>query len=528
MGESPPWESGRTLGWVAKGSAHLRRAAPGYTLRRAALAAIAIGAFVAGLEATSVALQGEADAGVVAGSPGGLVSAVSPAGFAWRYGIRPGQAVVSVTPADDPGGWRLETTDGAQRFVAAAAGADAGLRASLALGLVALAAGGLALLLLRTRRQWVAPAVAIAFAAASTPVGLQGSPTLSTPILAVACLVPTAWAIGRLTRGWRSASGLGVAVVLALGWWAAARIGGWVGYEEAEAIRGTFAAWGTVVLVIDRAVLPGLSEQPMLLIRPSLVDVVAVAALAGGALALVNLLDVPPIIVAIFVVLAFVARPLVRDRLRAIGDAVLADVRAQAKAEAVEAERARLARELHDVPLQELIGVIRRLEVLPGAEAESDDLRALAGHLRNVAMDLRPPVLDDLGLAAGLEYLAEQTTSDDRPVAAVITAERSLDPARRPPSDVEFAMFRIATEAVTNSIRHAGATSIEIRAVIEPKRVELVVTDNGSGLDAGSAAFARGKHIGVSSMRRRAQAIDADLSMTDARPGTRVRALWQT
>jgi signal transduction histidine kinase len=57
--------------------------------------------------------------------------------------------------------------------------------------------------------------------------------------------------------------------------------------------------------------------------------------------------------------------------------------------------------------------------------------------------------------------------------------------------------------------------------------VELVVTDDGSGFDAGAASSARGKHIGLSSMRRRAQAIDADLSITAESPGTRVRALWQ-
>jgi signal transduction histidine kinase len=57
--------------------------------------------------------------------------------------------------------------------------------------------------------------------------------------------------------------------------------------------------------------------------------------------------------------------------------------------------------------------------------------------------------------------------------------------------------------------------------------VELIVSDDGSGFDPGAPSRARGKHIGLSSMRRRAQAIDADLSITAASPGTRVRALWQ-
>ena len=263
------------------------------------------------------------------------------------------------------------------------------------------------------------------------------------------------------------------------------------------------------------------------MIRPSFIDVSAVALLTGGALASVNLFHVPSIAVAGLVVLAILARPVVRHRFRPIEDALLADVRAQAKADGAEDERGRLARELHDVPLQELIGVIRRLEVLPGAEAESDDLRALASHLRNVAVELRPPVLDDLGLPAALEYLAEQTTTDQRPVSAAISPETTRALARRPPAAVELAMFRIATEAVTNAIRHSGASAIEVWADVQPSRVELLVIDNGSGFDERAAPHARGRHFGLSSMRRRAQAIDADLSISSASPGTRVRALWQ-
>jgi signal transduction histidine kinase len=520
-------KSGRTLGWLGKGSADLRRLAPGYTLRRAAITGVAIGAFVAGLAASSAALQGDADAGVVAELPGERISSVSPTGFAWRDGIRPGQLVVALTAADELGGWRLETIEGQRHHVSEAAPADAGLRASLPLGLAALVAGGLVLLLLRTRRQWVLPVAAVAFVAASTPLALHGDAVLSSIVLGAAGLVPARWAIGRLPGGRVKDLVLGVAVVAGLSLWAGARLGGWSGYAEIESARSVFSIWGTTLLIVDRAVLPRLAGGPIHMIRPSFIDVAAVALLTGGALALVNLFDVPPIVVAGLVVLAILARPMVRHRLRPIEDALLADVRAQAKAEGAEGERARLARELHDVPLQELIGVIRRLDVLPGAGAESDDLRALAGHLRNVAVELRPPVLDDLGLPAGLEYLAEQTTSEERPIVAVITAETTRDLARRPPTEVELAMFRIATEAVTNAIRHSGASAIEIWADVQPTRVELLVTDDGSGFDAGAARDTQGKHIGLSSMRRRAQAIDADLSIAAASPGTRVRALWQ-
>lgn len=527
MAEPALRKSGRTLGRLGKGPADLRRVATGYTLRRAAITGVAIGAFVAGLAASSAALQGESDAGVVAELPGERIRSVSPTGFAWRDGIRPGHLVVALRAADEPGGWRLETVEGDRHYVSEASPADAGLRASLPLGFVALVAGGLGLLLLRTRRQWVLPVAAVAFVAASIPLGLHGNAAVSTAVLGAAALVPAPWAAGRLPGGRPKDLVLGIAVVAGLGLWAAARLGGWSGYDEIESVRAAFAIWGTAAFIVDRAVLPRLAGEPIQLIRPSFIDVAAVALLTGGALALVNLFDVPPIVVAGLVVLAILARPVLRHRFRPIEEALLADVRAQAQAEGAEGERARLARELHDVPLQELIGVIRRLDVLPGAEAESDDLRALASHLRNVAVELRPPVLDDLGLPAALEYLAEQATSKERPIVAVIKADTSPSAARRPPADVELAMFRIAAEAVTNAVRHAGASAIEIRAEVEPTRVELVVTDDGSGFDAGAASGARGKHIGLSSMRRRAQAIDADLSITAARPGTRVRALWQ-
>ena len=103
---------------------------------------VAIGAFVAGLAASSSALQGEADAGVIPDLARGRITSVSPTGFAWRDGIRAGQVVVALAPADTPGGWRLETRDGERHFVSEAARADAGLRASLPLGLLALTAGG--------------------------------------------------------------------------------------------------------------------------------------------------------------------------------------------------------------------------------------------------------------------------------------------------------------------------------------------------------------------------------------------------
>jgi signal transduction histidine kinase len=521
-------KSGSTLGFgEPEGHAHLRRIIRGYTLRRAAMTGVAVGAFIAGLAASSAALQGEADPGVVA-DVGGEVLSVSPTGFAWREGIRAGQRVVAVSAVDDPGGWRLETVDDGRSYVAEASRADAGLTASLPLGIGALFAGAAAVLLLGIRRQWVVPTSATAFLIASTPLALHGNVLLSTYALAGAALIPGGWAAARLPGPRIKTAALGLSLAAFLAYWTASRVGGWPLYDQFESLRAGLAIWGTGAVIVDRTIIPRLSGEPVHVIRPRPFEIGAIALIAGLALALTNLFAASPIAVGFLCVAATLLLPTVRRRLRPLEDALLADVRHQAAADAAEAERARLARELHDVPLQELIGIVRRLEVLPGTKAESDDLRALASHLRNVAMDLRPPVLEDLGLPAALEYLVEETTSNGRVVIAQIDDRAGVDRARRPPTEVELAMYRIATEAVGNSVRHSGASEIRVQAEVERSRVELVVTDNGSGLDGAAIRGARrGKHMGLSLMRRRAQTIDADLSINGNGSGTIVRALWQ-
>jgi len=165
---------------------------------------------------------------------------------------------------------------------------------------------------------------------------------------------------------------------------------------------------------------------------------------------------------------------------------------------------------------------------VPGTEAESENLRTLAGHLRNVATELRPPVLDDLGLPAALDYLAEESTSSAIPVTADVVDDTGFGAERRPPSDVELAMYRIASEAVGNAIRHSGGSEVRIRAAVAPDRVELIVADDGAGLAADAAHdAAKRKRMGLASMRRRAQAIDAELSIDGSSTGTQVKVAWQ-
>ncbi len=493
------------------------------------LTGIALVALVAGVAATSAALHGDADTGVVAPAAGGRVISVSPMAFAWRDGIRPGQLVVYVSRGDDPQGWRLETDDGAARHVTSAAPADEALRGSLPLGVVGLGAGGLAVLFLRARRRWVLPATSLALFTSSTPLWLQGGAELSTAAMAGAALVPGVWLASRVPGGWvpRLVAGIGLAAFLAT--WANGRLSGSGAYDLLEGIRQALAILGLLGLVVERAILPTFAGETLAVTRPKLFDITLVAALAGLSLALIYFLDVSPTLVAAALVIAVLFLSPLRRRISIpVGNALLADVRAQAATQGAEQERERLARQLHDEPLQELVGVIRRLEILPEARSQSDELRAVARHLRDVAADLRPPVLDDFGLPGGLAYIAEEATTETLPVVVEITDRTGFDPRQRPPAQVELEVFRIAREAVANAVGHSRASLVRIEAEVAPGRVEVCVIDDGLGLDPVRVRAAEGeKRMGLTSMRRRAQAIDAELMINGGDHGTTITVRWQ-
>jgi signal transduction histidine kinase len=422
-------------------------------------------------------------------------------------------------------GWRLVVVDErGQRLESTAASVEPGLRASLPLAVLALLAALFSLLAVSTNRPLVLPLAWLACISAATPLVLQGAPGFSTAAAGAAAALPAAWAASRIrSRPLRAVVALGF--VAGLGAWALARLGGWASYEPLDAYRSSFALVGGVALVADQVFLQRASGEGFRVIRPDIAEIVTVGLLAAIAVGMMTILQAPPIVVALLVVIGAFALPSVRRRVRPVENALLGGVRAQAAADGAEAERARLARELHDVPLQELIGAIRQLEIVPGTEQVSDDLRALAGHLRNVAIDLRPPVLDDLGLPAALQELAEETSRDGLPVEARLVDTTSFDREARPPEDIELAMYRIAAEAVSNSVRHSGASRILIQGEIGRDRVDLTVADDGRGLSEGEPTRT-GKHIGLSAMRRRAQAVDADLSVRSSSAGTEVHAEW--
>jgi signal transduction histidine kinase len=248
-------------------------------------------------------------------------------------------------------------------------------------------------------------------------------------------------------------------------------------------------------------------------------------------------LGASPILVAVATgISAFLYLRTRRPLARAIDHAVFGDRERRASIAAVEAERARLAHEIHDEPLQALGASIRRLETAPDPEGEVARLRELAARLRSVATELRPPVLDDLGLGPALELLADQAAADHATISVSIATDdrtgRSGD-SRLPP-DVEVALYRIVQEAIANARRHSGGTCVEVSGQIERDYARLSVSDDGVGLSAPrselgpSSGPPRSGHLGLRSMRARATAIGADLEIGDRQGGgTRVAVEWR-
>jgi two-component system sensor histidine kinase UhpB len=183
-----------------------------------------------------------------------------------------------------------------------------------------------------------------------------------------------------------------------------------------------------------------------------------------------------------------------------------------------EAERRRIARELHDEVGQTLTGVMLQVEGLAATipdelREQLDELRETARHgteeVRRIARRLRPEALEDLGLQSALSALA--TGLGEQPRIAV---RRRLQPAPALSAEQELVVYRIAQEALTNVVRHAHATAVELSLEHDEDETVLTVTDNGRGLAPGSLPSPHG----IRGMRERAMLIGAGLRIA-ARAG---------
>lgn len=177
---------------------------------------------------------------------------------------------------------------------------------------------------------------------------------------------------------------------------------------------------------------------------------------------------------------------------------------------AQEEERLRISRELHDEVGQILTACVMNLEL--GAEEGADrqqleeevlrDLRHALRQLRQLSLELRPPLLDEGGLEAALRWLLERLLGTRR-ITYHLTVE-GLD-ARLPPT-VEITAYRIIQEALTNVVRHADAENVQVELRVGHDEVVLRIGDDGRGFDVGEVRRRGrdGDSVGVLNLNERA------------------------
>ncbi len=198
---------------------------------------------------------------------------------------------------------------------------------------------------------------------------------------------------------------------------------------------------------------------------------------------------------------------------------------------AQEEERRRIARELHDEAAQSMTSLLVRLRLLEQARTPEraqervTELRELAARaledVRRIAVELRPAVLDDLGLTAALHAYVDDLNAVG-PTQIEFLCE-GCEGRMRP--EVELALFRVAQEALTNMRRHAGASRAWVRLRRGEDRIELEVRDDGVGITPSVLRPGRGG-LGISGMRERMALIGGELTIRSSPGGgTAVAAL---
>jgi signal transduction histidine kinase len=199
----------------------------------------------------------------------------------------------------------------------------------------------------------------------------------------------------------------------------------------------------------------------------------------------------------------------------------------------IEAERRRMAHELHDgvgQSLTMLVSGLRTLHASPDKPDLPERLLALQHvaevalkDIRQLALGLRPSLLDDLGLAPAIEQVAADVQENHYPLELTVDVDGVT--GKRLPDTVETPVFRIFQEVLNNTVKHSSARRASVQVRLEGSRVVLRMTDDGRGFDAGRLGrLAPGSgQLGLLGMRERATLLGGTL-VVDSQPseGTKV------
>jgi two-component system sensor histidine kinase UhpB len=199
---------------------------------------------------------------------------------------------------------------------------------------------------------------------------------------------------------------------------------------------------------------------------------------------------------------------------------------------AQEEERQRIARELHDETAQSLTSLLIGLRVIEKATdpreiaARIGELRSETGRtleeVRKMAVDLRPSTLDDLGLAAALQWYTDDfARRTGTPVNFVANGLEA-----RLPDEVEVVVYRIVQEALTNVAKHADAHLVDVAVTRGTNGIEAAVTDDGRGFDVATVMSSRERGLGLFGMQERVALVRGILQLA-SQPGQGTRVLMQ-
>lgn len=189
-----------------------------------------------------------------------------------------------------------------------------------------------------------------------------------------------------------------------------------------------------------------------------------------------------------------------RERQRLLGSVVSAQ----------EDERARIAGEIHDDPVQAMTVVAMRIELMGPPSDDPIDrerhekllemVRRAIARLRRVIFQLHPPALEREGLAAAVEAFLSHTVEGPGPTCVVHDRFR-----HEPSTELRALLYRVVQEALTNAVKHAGATKVEVSLEESDDGFLAIVTDDGRGFAVEDVEASRPGHMGLTAMRQHAE-----------------------